>query len=80
MAAVGTKAAGPLQHHFVNKIEAAELEINAKTQNLRRLEAQRNALNARGTSLPPPVRREESGRIEADDYVSPSPFGSCVPQ
>ena len=30
------------------KIEAAELEINQKTQNLRRLEAQRNALNARG--------------------------------
>ena len=32
----------------MNKIEAAELTINAKTQNLRRLEAQRNALNARG--------------------------------
>lgn len=30
------------------KIEAAELTINHKTQNLRRLEAQRNALNARG--------------------------------
>lgn len=35
-------------NYFTNKIEAAELTINAKTQNLRRLEAQRNTLNARG--------------------------------
>ncbi|GAA5890505.1 hypothetical protein JCM8208_004895 [Rhodotorula glutinis] len=33
--------------YFENKISAAEHLINAKTQNLRRLEAQRNALNAR---------------------------------
>ncbi|CEQ41284.1 SPOSA6832_02990, partial [Sporobolomyces salmonicolor] len=33
--------------YFTNKIEEAEGLIHAKTQNLRRLEAQRNALNAR---------------------------------
>ena len=38
-----------LKSYYQAKIEAAELEINQKTQNLRRLEAQRNALNARGT-------------------------------
>ena len=37
-----------LKAYYQAKIEAAELEINQKTQNLRRLEAQRNALNARG--------------------------------
>ena len=37
-----------LKSYYQAKIEAAELEINQKTQNLRRLEAQRNALNARG--------------------------------
>lgn len=36
------------QTYYQNKIEAAELEITKKTQNLRRLEAQRNALNTRG--------------------------------
>ena len=37
-----------IEAYFTTKIEAAELLINSKTQNLRRLEAQRNALNARG--------------------------------
>lgn len=36
------------QTYYRNKIEAAEHEITKKTQNLRRLEAQRNALNTRG--------------------------------
>ena len=40
-----------LKSYYQAKIEAAELEINQKTQNLRRLEAQRNALNARGESI-----------------------------
>ena len=39
------------QTYYQNKIEAAELEITKKTQNLRRLEAQRNALNTRGSSI-----------------------------
>jgi 26S proteasome regulatory subunit T6 len=40
--------AGGINAYYQAKIEAAELTINHKTQNLRRLEAQRNALNARG--------------------------------
>jgi 26S proteasome regulatory subunit T6 len=42
--------AGGIKPYYQTKIEAAELLINQKTQNLRRLEAQRNALNARGES------------------------------
>ncbi|EPS96889.1 26S proteasome regulatory complex ATPase RPT6 [Fomitopsis schrenkii] len=38
---------GGIKSYYQAKIEAAELDINQKTQNLRRLEAQRNALNAR---------------------------------
>ncbi|KAH8102227.1 endopeptidase [Cristinia sonorae] len=38
---------GGINSYYQAKIEAAEIEINQKTQNLRRLEAQRNALNAR---------------------------------
>lgn len=47
---VAVQAAKPpgLKSYYQAKIEAAELLINQKTQNLRRLEAQRNALNARG--------------------------------
>lgn len=41
-------APGGIKSYYQAKIEAAELTINQKTQNLRRLEAQRNALNARG--------------------------------
>jgi 26S proteasome regulatory subunit T6 len=41
---------GGIKSYYQTKIEAAELLINQKTQNLRRLEAQRNALNARGKS------------------------------
>jgi hypothetical protein len=41
---------GDIKSYYTAKIEAAELSINRKTQNLRRLEAQRNALNARGAS------------------------------
>ncbi|EIN09026.1 endopeptidase [Punctularia strigosozonata HHB-11173 SS5] len=36
-----------IRAYYQAKIEAAEITINQKTQNLRRLEAQRNALNAR---------------------------------
>ncbi|KZT00671.1 26S proteasome regulatory complex ATPase RPT6 [Laetiporus sulphureus 93-53] len=36
-----------IKSYYQAKIEASELDINQKTQNLRRLEAQRNALNAR---------------------------------
>ena len=43
-----TSAPGGIKAYYQAKIEAAEITINRKTQNLRRLEAQRNALNARG--------------------------------
>lgn len=39
---------GGIKSYYQAKIETAEFTINTKTQNLRRLEAQRNALNARG--------------------------------
>ncbi len=48
---VATKTAvipGGVKPYYQAKIETAELTISQKTQNLRRLEAQRNALNARG--------------------------------
>ncbi|KAI0790467.1 26S proteasome regulatory complex ATPase RPT6 [Abortiporus biennis] len=38
---------GGIKSYYQAKIETSEIEINQKTQNLRRLEAQRNALNAR---------------------------------
>jgi 26S proteasome regulatory subunit T6 len=41
-----------IKQYYQTKIEVAELTINKKTQNLRRLEAQRNALNARGALIP----------------------------
>jgi len=44
-------APGGIKSYYQAKIEASEILINQKTQNLRRLEAQRNALNARGMSL-----------------------------
>ena len=37
-----------IKNYYRTKIEESELTINEKTQNLRRLEAQRNALNAKG--------------------------------
>jgi 26S proteasome regulatory subunit T6 len=43
-----TRPSGGVKSYYQAKIEAAEHLINVKTQNLRRLEAQRNKLNARG--------------------------------
>lgn len=40
-----------VKQYYQAKIEECELTINEKTQNLRRLEAQRNALNAKGKDL-----------------------------
>ena len=54
---------GGIKAYYQAKIEATELTINERTQNLRRLEAQRNALNARGTRL----RRENAGEREWAD-------------
>lgn len=44
-------APGGIKSYYQAKIEASEILINQKTQNLRRLEAQRNALNARGKHI-----------------------------
>lgn len=41
-----------VKQYYQAKIEECELTINEKTQNLRRLEAQRNALNAKGMTFP----------------------------
>ncbi len=41
-------APGGIKNYYRAKNEDLELEINRKTQNQRRLEAQRNALNTRG--------------------------------
>ncbi|KAG8680259.1 26S proteasome regulatory subunit 8, partial [Ceratobasidium sp. 395] len=41
------RTGGGVKSYYQAKIEAAEHLINVKTQNLRRLEAQRNKLNAR---------------------------------
>jgi 26S proteasome regulatory subunit T6 len=51
--------------YYQAKIEAAEIKINGKTQNLRRLEAQRNALNARVRLL----REEQQLLQEPGSYV-----------
>jgi len=60
-----TRSEKGLSTYFQNKIENAEIEINAKTQNLRRLEAQRNTLNAKVRLL-----REELGLLqEPGSYV-----------
>ena len=48
MTRTATLAPGSLKSYYQAKIEASEIVINQKTQNLRRLEAQRNTLNARG--------------------------------
>jgi len=37
-----------VKSYFLNKIEALEQQINDKTQNIKRLEAQRNDLNNSG--------------------------------
>lgn len=54
VAVQGPKPPG-LKSYYQAKIESAELLINQKTQNLRRLEAQRNALNARGVYAHSPI-------------------------
>ena len=63
-AEVLTNAGGDgLRSYYRAKIEEYEVAVRDKTQNLRRLEAQRNELNHKGASHPPPdpVR---SGRSE----------------
>ncbi len=44
-----TAGSGALEHYWRNKLDALEIIIRDKSQNLRRLEAQRAALNAKGS-------------------------------
>lgn len=41
-----------LKQYYITKIEELQLIVNEKTQNLRRLQAQRNELNAKGLYHP----------------------------
>ncbi|KAG8785627.1 26S proteasome regulatory subunit 8 [Serendipita sp. 411] len=61
----GASYPGGIKAYYQAKIEAAELTINERTQNLRRLEAQRNALNARVRLL----REELQLLMEPGSYV-----------
>lgn len=40
-----------LRQYYITKIEELQLVVNEKTQNLRRLQAQRNELNAKGITM-----------------------------
>ena len=70
---------GGIKSYYQTKIEAAELLINQKTQNLRRLEAQRNALNARGgSSVSPSVLRVLSSRFYHDIQSASLERGTAI--
>ena len=44
-----------VHEYYVQKIEELQLTVNEKSQNLRRLQAQRNELNAKGKLHPQPL-------------------------
>ena len=54
-----------LEHYYLSKIEELQLLVSTKSQNLRRLEAQRNDLNARVRKL----REELSLLQESSSHV-----------
>ena len=59
-AEVLTNAGGDgLKSYYRAKIEEYEVAVRDKTQNLRRLEAQRNELNHKGASHPPTQIRSD---------------------
>jgi hypothetical protein len=45
-----TAAEGGLTNYYQQKVEHLELTVREKTQNLRRLQAQRNELNSKGAA------------------------------
>lgn len=48
LAAMGGRCGEGLKPYYKGKIEELEILVREKTQNLRRLEAQRNELNTKG--------------------------------
>lgn len=59
--------------YYQAKIEECELVINEKSQDLRRLEAQRNALNAKGITTTAIIlcRIQSDHRVNASIQISP---------
>ena len=81
-AEVLTNAGGDgLKSYYRAKIEEYEVAVRDKTQNLRRLEAQRNELNHKGASVPPsdpdPVRSGASEPRASRPFAGP--VGRCAP-
>lgn len=81
-AEVLTNAGGDgLKSYYRAKIEEYEVAVRDKTQNLRRLEAQRNELNHKGASVPPsdpdPVRSGASEPRASHPFAGP--VGRCAP-
>ena len=79
-AEVLTNAGGDgLRSYYRAKIEEYEVAVRDKTQNLRRLEAQRNELNHKGASHPPAqIRSDPADRNVAASRPSAGPAGpSC---
>ena len=64
-AAVMTASSGGIQTYYAAKIEELEVIVRERTQNLRRLEAQRNELNSKVRLL----REELSLLQEPGSYV-----------
>lgn len=79
-AEVLTNAGGDgLRSYYRAKIEEYEVAVRDKTQNLRRLEAQRNELNHKGASHPPAqIRSDPADRNVAASRPSAGPAGRCT--
>ena len=80
-AEVLTNAGGDgLKSYYRAKIEEYEVAVRDKTQNLRRLEAQRNELNHKGASHPPTqIRSDLAHRNRARRAQFAGPVGRCAP-
>jgi hypothetical protein len=52
-----------IKSYYQAKIEECELVMNEKSQDLRRLEAQRNALNAKGKTISKQKKKKTSNNL-----------------
>lgn len=68
-ATASAPASAGLTSYYQQKIEHLELTVRDKTQNLRRLQAQRNELNSKGTALPLSLSRARFGFRVASRFV-----------